>query len=91
MSNKALFAIREIKSGKLLSQPMFEDKQLAKEHRRNLNAKNKEGQEILDHVVTYGPDHDKFEARTAHILVVKAKEQKQDAIAGTDTAHIAAA
>lgn len=71
MKSKALFAIKEVKSDGILSEPMFDNKQLAKEHRRKLNPKTKEGDEVLDYVVTYGPDHDKFDAETAFIKTVR--------------------
>ena len=73
-----MFAIKEVKSGKLLSSPMFGDKQLAKEHRRKLNGQTKEGTEIFEYVVTYGPDHDRFELSIAQFLVVKAVDSEKN-------------
>lgn len=55
---------------------MFEKKPLAKERRKSLNGKTKEGEEIFDYVVTYGPDHDKFDVTTAKIKLVS-KEVKE--------------
>ena len=81
MKQKALFAIKEIATGRLLASPMFGDKQEAKKYRRELNKVTKEGKEILEYVVTYGPDHDKFDKEEAVIQQPKverpAKKQRE--------------
>jgi hypothetical protein len=74
---KALFAIRDVQTGKILSLPVFEKKDLAKNHRRSLNKVNKEGKEVFDYVVTYGQDHDKFEPETAKFKEVKVEAETQ--------------
>lgn len=74
MKDKKLFAIKELATGKLLANPMFTDKQEAKKHRKKVNGITKEGAEIFTYVVTYGPDHDKFDAETARIKPVKQTE-----------------
>jgi hypothetical protein len=83
---KRLFAIKDTASGKIMSEPMFENKQLAKEFRREINGRTKEKdgeerKEIFNYVVTYGPDHDKFDVETAKLKPVKQPEVVHEEVA----------
>jgi hypothetical protein len=73
LKQKALFAIREVQTGKILTLPVFDKKDLAKKHRQSLNSVSEENVEIFDYVVTYGPDHDKFDLSKAVFKQVTAE------------------
>lgn len=80
---KALFAIKELATDRVMPEPMFEEKQLAKKHRKELNPKNDKGEEIFNFVVTLGPDHDKYESPTAKAKERRNHERKTASAAGS--------
>jgi hypothetical protein len=73
LKQKALFAIREVQTGKILTLPVFDKKDLAKKHRRSLNSVSEENVEVFEYVVTFGPDHDKFDPSKAVFKQVTAE------------------
>jgi hypothetical protein len=75
---KVLFQVKNTATGKLVVGADFEDKQLAKQKRRELNGKTKEGEEHLVHVVTLGPDHFRYEAEKKP--VVRHARRKKDEV-----------
>lgn len=57
---KKLFALRDTSNKRLVPGQFFSDKTAAKNERARLNPKDDEGKEVMNYVVTYGPDHRKF-------------------------------
>ena len=55
-----LFQILDTSTRKVVPGAHFSDKEQAKRKRKELNPRDESGQEIMLHVVTYGPDHRKF-------------------------------
>jgi hypothetical protein len=65
MSKKRLFALRNMKSGKLYKirskLVTFPVKASAKTMRKSLNGTyDEDGQEVMHYTVTYGPDHKRY-------------------------------
>lgn len=74
---KALFQIKNTESGKVVAGLVFEDKQEAKKKRRELNESTKEGKEVLKHVVTLGPDHNKYNTSNEVKPVIRQPRRRQ--------------
>ena len=57
---KALYAVTPKDTSFKKTNATFSSKNEAKEHRKSINPVCDEGFEVLNHVVSFGPDHHRF-------------------------------
>lgn len=75
---KVLFQIKNTVTGKVVAEQKFENKQEAKNKRKELNTFTKEGKENLVHVVTLGPDHDRYSDETKPVTRQSRRRQQEE-------------